>query len=171
MISDILFKSPISDSWSFENSSVMNEEWGEPIDLISGLMTELDDTLDYFGLNPIFSEDEAIPLENEAEESETEMEQTIEDDAEEAEELEEESNGGEEQEQVVENEEEEPAEGEGDGSAESDGASEETAGDDAASEEATSDGTETNDTETTGDDSEPTVGASNKRNQKVNIRS
>ena len=52
MISDTFFKSPISHSWSFDNSSVMNEEWGEPIDLISGLQNELDDTLQkWFGNN------------------------------------------------------------------------------------------------------------------------
>jgi len=71
MISDILFKSPISDSWSFDNSSVMNEEWGEPIDLISGLQNELDDTLQkWFGNNEVIIEEAQEPLENDAEEAE-----------------------------------------------------------------------------------------------------
>jgi len=54
MISDVLFKSPVSDSWSFENSSVMNEEWGEPIGFYEGVKRELDGTLEYFGLDSIF---------------------------------------------------------------------------------------------------------------------
>ena len=55
MISDVLFKSPVSDSWSFENSSVMNEEWGEPIGFFEGLRRELDRTLEYFDVDNLFS--------------------------------------------------------------------------------------------------------------------
>lgn len=78
MISDIFFKSPVSSSWSFENSSVMNEEWGEPINLFEGLMKELDDTLDYFGLNTMFIEGEEVgPIEDDAEQSEEEFQEEV----------------------------------------------------------------------------------------------
>jgi hypothetical protein len=70
MISDVLFKSPVSDSWSFENSSVMNEEWGEPIGFYEGVKRELDGTLEYFGLDSIFGEDEGTVMENDAENAE-----------------------------------------------------------------------------------------------------
>lgn len=85
MISDIFFKSPVSSSWSFENSSVMNEEWGEPINLVEGLMKELDDTLDYFGLETLFVDGELGPVESDAEEAEEEFEEEVSEDAEQAE--------------------------------------------------------------------------------------
>lgn len=88
MISDVFFKSPVSSSWSFENSSVMNEEWGEPINLFEGLTKELDDTLEYYGLNPIFGDEDLVPIEDDAEKSEEEFEEEVSQDTEEAEKLE-----------------------------------------------------------------------------------
>lgn len=57
IISDILFKSPITPSWNYRNSDVLNEEWGEPINLVDGSIREINLILVEFGLDPIFTDE------------------------------------------------------------------------------------------------------------------
>jgi hypothetical protein len=112
MISDVLFKSPVSDSWSFENSSVMNEEWGEPIGFFEGIKRELDGTLEYFGLESVFGETKGEVLENDAENAENYIEQELVNDTEETEDLEEETEEETEEEaEEITEEESDPAQG------------------------------------------------------------
>ena len=56
IISDVFFKSPISPSWNYQNSDVMNDEWGEPLGLASGLLNELNEILEAAGLDPIWTD-------------------------------------------------------------------------------------------------------------------
>jgi len=41
ILSDIFFKSPITPSWNYRNSDVLNEEWGEPLNLYDGTLREI----------------------------------------------------------------------------------------------------------------------------------
>lgn len=37
MVTDIFFKAPYDDTWNYKNSDVINDEWGEPPNLIQGV--------------------------------------------------------------------------------------------------------------------------------------
>jgi hypothetical protein len=54
ILSDIFFKSPISPSWNYQNSDVMNDEWGEPLGLAAGFLNEINEILIAAGFDPIF---------------------------------------------------------------------------------------------------------------------
>lgn len=51
--SDIFFKSPVTISWNYKNSDMINEEWGEPLDLVNGIINEINQILIYFGEPPL----------------------------------------------------------------------------------------------------------------------
>ena len=110
-ISDVLFKSPVSNSWSYENSSVMNEEWGEPIEFWEGIEREFDRNLEYFGLPSFFGEEvDDKTDESPVEEFEDEAEAETIIDTEEAEEIEEETEDNDIADEVV-DEQSNPAQG------------------------------------------------------------
>ena len=50
---DILFKGPHMNTWNYKNSDVLNDEWGEPVDLYSGIILELNFFLEQWGLEKI----------------------------------------------------------------------------------------------------------------------
>lgn len=37
MFTDLCFKSPVDEAWNYKNSDVINDEWGEPPNLLQGL--------------------------------------------------------------------------------------------------------------------------------------
>jgi len=53
IVSDVFFKSPITRSWNYRNSDVLNEEWGEPLDLYYGGIREINSILTYYGYDPL----------------------------------------------------------------------------------------------------------------------
>jgi len=53
IVSDILFKSTVDKTWNYRNSDVFNDEWGEPRDLYSGMVEEINFFLNYYDLEPI----------------------------------------------------------------------------------------------------------------------
>lgn len=48
ILSDIVFKSPIINSWNYKNSDVLNSEWGEPPTLYTGLVHELNEIIVFY---------------------------------------------------------------------------------------------------------------------------
>jgi hypothetical protein len=56
ILSDVFFKSPVSPSWNYKNSDVMNDEWGEPLGLATGLLKELNEILEATGIPPLWPE-------------------------------------------------------------------------------------------------------------------
>jgi hypothetical protein len=40
-------------TWNYKNSDVLNNEWGEPIDLVNGLIKEINFFLELWGLEKI----------------------------------------------------------------------------------------------------------------------
>lgn len=53
ILSDIFFKSPVTDTWNYKNSDVLNEEWGEPLNIYDGTIREINQILVEYGLDPI----------------------------------------------------------------------------------------------------------------------
>ena len=53
IFSDIVFKSPITESWNYKNSDVLNEEWGEPLNLYDGMVNEINQVLEFYDVEPI----------------------------------------------------------------------------------------------------------------------
>jgi hypothetical protein len=53
IVVDIIFKGPHMDTWNYKNSDVLNDEWGEPINLIDGLVKEINFLLEQWGLEKI----------------------------------------------------------------------------------------------------------------------
>ena len=51
--SDILFKSPLTETWNYKNSDILNDEWGEPLPLYDGMVHEINDVLQYYEYDPI----------------------------------------------------------------------------------------------------------------------
>jgi hypothetical protein len=48
IISDIFFKSPLRETWTYSNSDVINENWGKPLDPWNGFIHEINYLLAYF---------------------------------------------------------------------------------------------------------------------------
>lgn len=45
ILSDVFFKSTFTESWNYQNSDILNDEWGDPLDLYNGMLRELNDIL------------------------------------------------------------------------------------------------------------------------------
>jgi hypothetical protein len=53
IISDIFFKAPFLETWTYKNSDVINENWGEPLDPWNGFIHEINYLLAYFDTDQI----------------------------------------------------------------------------------------------------------------------
>lgn len=53
ILSDVVLKSPITSSWNYKNSDVLNDEWGQPLPLWQGLVNNFNEFLMYFGEQPL----------------------------------------------------------------------------------------------------------------------
>ena len=51
--SDIFFKAPFAESWGYNNSDVLNENWGNPLDPWNGFIKEINYLLAFFDADQI----------------------------------------------------------------------------------------------------------------------
>jgi len=53
IMSDIFFKAPFGESWTYNNSDVINENWGSPLDPWNGFIKEINYLLAFFDADQI----------------------------------------------------------------------------------------------------------------------
>lgn len=53
IVSDIFFKAPFDETWSYNNSDVINENWGNPLDPWNGFIREINYILAYFNIDQL----------------------------------------------------------------------------------------------------------------------
>ena len=56
IVSDVVFKSPLVKTWNFKNSDVLSGDWGEPMPLWTGIITNFNEFLLYFDEAPLSKE-------------------------------------------------------------------------------------------------------------------
>ena len=53
ILSDVFFKSPVTESWNYKNSDVLNGLWGDPNEFYRGFVRELNGILILMELEPL----------------------------------------------------------------------------------------------------------------------